>query len=302
MQKRLMFVLAILLFPAALRAADAPAGELRVGVAQPLVAPGDVGTNVRNMESLVIEAARRGAQLVVFSECGVTGYDLRGVGAKAALTLEDPALEQIAAMAREHRIAIATGFYERHSDKLYNSAAVFFPDGKRVVERKHNVMEAEKAVAPVAAAQREPAVFEINDVRCAVLICADAGIPGIFDELSERGCDAVLLLCAGAGDESFGVHQADLADPANRKSYAKAAVQCLDAAAIEQCLRLDMAQVACNQTGWNAATGYFHPGGSSIVNRTGEVAAVIPPQLIFERLRSDLAVGAITPKGHTVQR
>jgi hypothetical protein len=65
---------------------------------------------------------------------------------------------------------------------------------------------------------------------------------------------------------------------------------------VEQCLRLDMAQIACNQAGWDPATRYFHPGGSSIINRTGEVTGVIPPNLIFERLRPELAVGVITPR------
>jgi predicted amidohydrolase len=157
-------------------------------------------------------------------------------------------------------------------------------------------MAPEKAVAPIKAAERERVLFQIDGADCALLICADAGIPGIVDELSEAGCDAVILLCAGAGNESFGMHQAGLSDPARRKSYAESIVRCLDAAAIEQCLRLDMAQVACNQAGWDPTTRYFHPGGSSIINRTGEVTAVIPSNLIFERLRPELAVGVITPR------
>jgi len=270
--------------------------DFRVGVAQPLVIPGETQTNARNMEPLVIEAARRNAKLVVFSECGVTGYDLKGAGANAAITLEDPVLNQIADMARKHEIAIVTGFYEKRGESLYNSAAVFFPDGRRVVQRKHNVVAPEKAIAPITAAERDRVIFEIDGVKCALLICADAGIPGIFDELSLAGCDVVLLICAGAGDESFGMHQAELADPARRKSYAESIARCLDPAAIEQCLRLDMAQVACNQAGWSPATGYFHPGGSSIINRTGEVTAVIPSNIVFELLRPELAVGVITPR------
>jgi predicted amidohydrolase len=211
-----------------------------------------------------------------------------------AITLEDPALKQIAGIAREHKIAIATGFYENRGPDLYNSAAIFFPDGRRVVQRKHNVLAPEKAIAPVKAAEQERVIFQIDGANCALLICADAGIPGIFDDLSKTGCDAVILICAGAGDESFGMHQAGLADPVRRKSYAESIVRCLDPAAIEQCLRLDMAQIACNQAGWNPAMRYFHPGGSSIINRTGEVTAVIPSNIVFELLRPELAVGVIT--------
>jgi hypothetical protein len=87
-----------------------------------------------------------------------------------------------------------------------------------------------------------------------------------------------------------------LSDPARRKNYAESIVRRLDPAAIEQCLRLDTAQVACNQAGWDPAAGYFHPGGSSIINRTGEVAAGIPSDIVFELLRPELAVGVITPR------
>jgi hypothetical protein len=93
--------------------------DFRVGVAQPLVIPGDAQSNVRNMEPLVIEAARRNAKLLVFSECGITGYDLKRAGAHAAITLEDPVLNQIAHMARKHEIAIVTGFYEKRGENLF---------------------------------------------------------------------------------------------------------------------------------------------------------------------------------------
>ena len=59
--------------------------RLQVAVAQPLVIPGDVAENIRNLKPLVTNAAKQGAELVVFSECALTGFDLKGVGVKAAL-------------------------------------------------------------------------------------------------------------------------------------------------------------------------------------------------------------------------
>lgn len=274
---------------------EAPA-QLRVAVAQPLVVPGEVAKNIAAMEPLVAEAAQRGARLVVFSECGVTGYDLQGQGLRAAIALGHPALDAIAQMARKNRIAIVAGFYERLGDTLHNTAGVFLPDGRRVIQRKHRIMDGEKAVGPVAAGPRQRERFEIDGYCCAVLICADAGIPGIFAQLSQDGCDAVVLIAAGAGSQSFGFHQADLALSEKRNKYAQAAASCLSPESIGQCIQLDIAQVACNQAGWDAATGYFHPGGSSIVDRTGQVTAVLPPTLIFERLRPELAIGSLTKR------
>ena len=152
---------------------------------------------------------------------------------------------------------------------------------------------------PIMSAPRERRLFDIAGFRCALLICSDAGIPGIVDELAAARCDLILLITAGAGDERLGLHQAELADDEIRKNHVKQAAACLSAETIERCIRLGVAQVACNQAGWDARTGYFHPGGSSTVDRTGEVTAVIPPRFVFEHLRPDLAVGFVTRDAET---
>jgi hypothetical protein len=79
--------------------------ELAVAVVQPLVVPGDVKGNVDRMQPLIAEAARQGARLAVFSECGITGYDLKGKGAAAAVKLDDPVLSRVAEMAKTKMMA-----------------------------------------------------------------------------------------------------------------------------------------------------------------------------------------------------
>jgi predicted amidohydrolase len=274
---------------------------LNVACAQPSVVPGDVAQNIRAMEPLVVEAARRGAQVVLFSECALTGYDLKGVGAAAAVTLDDPVLDNVAALARAQKLVIVAGLYERRNGQLHNSAVVFYPDGRRVVQRKHNIMDGERKVAPIMPGGRTRTIFEVAGFRCAILICADDGLPNIYDELVAAGCDVVLLPTAGAGDIGFGFQQRELADPERRKKYLEWTAPCVSREGLERCILRNLSVVACNQMGWNAATGYFHPGGSSIIDRTGEVTAVIPPRFVFEHLRPDLAVGSVSsaPKPKT---
>ncbi len=287
--------------PALLAAcAAAPPGPdadaLLVAVAQPLAVPGDVSGNIDRMEPLVAEAARRGARLVVFSECGITGYDLKGAGAAAAMGLDHPALRRIDGMASAYGAAIIAGFHEKREGKLHNTAVAFLPGGRRVVQRKHLVLDPEKKAAPIVPAPRERAVFEIDGLRAAILICSDAGIPGIFEEIARMDCGFAVLITAGGGDASKGLRQADLARPDVRARCAAETEKCLSKDAIEQAIRLDLAQVACNQMGWDAATACYHGGGSSIIDRTGEVTAVIPFRLVFEHLRPQLAVGRVTRK------
>ena len=213
--------------------------QVSIAVAQPLVTPGDVAANIRAMEPLVAEAARRGAKLVLFSECGVTGYDLKGVGAGRLLSLDDPALDRIAALARTQGVVIVAGLNERAAEKLFNTAVVFFPDGRRVVQRKHNLMPPERQAAPVAAAPRERTMFEVAGLRFAILICSDDGIPGIYAELAAAGCDVVLLPTAGAGSVSLGFQQRELADPERRRKYLEVAASCISRDGVERCLELN---------------------------------------------------------------
>lgn len=275
--------------------------SLTVAIAQPLVVPGNVRKNVQNMEPLIVEAARRDADVVVFSECAITGYDLKGVGVKAAVSLDSPVLQNAADLAKQHDVVIVAGFHERHGDHLYNSAGVFYPDGRRVVQRKHLILKPERSVAPITPGPRKREIFDIAGFRCALLICSDYGISGIVDELAAANCDLILLITAGGGDESLGRHQAELVDDETRKKHAQQAATCLSAEAIERCIRLEVAQVACNQAGWDKQTGYFHIGSGSIIDHTGEVTAVIPPRFVFEHLRPDLAVGFVTREAETGQ-
>ena len=285
---------AALLAACAAPARRTPAGELLVAVAQPLTVPGDVAGNIDRMAPLVVEAARRGAGLVVFSECAVTGYDHKGAGAAAAAGLDHPALRRIDGLAAAHGIAIVAGLYERLDGKLHNTAVAFLPDGRRVVQRKHLIMDPEKKAAPVVPGPRERTPFEFRGFRIAILICADAGIPGIFEEIARGGGDLVVLITAGGGSTSMALRQADLARPDVRAEYAAKSAQCLSKESIEQAIRLDLAQAACNQMGWDDASGYYHGGGSSIIDRTGEVTAVIPYRLVLEHLGPQLAVGRVS--------
>ena len=270
--------------------------ELRVAIAQPAVQPGDVKGNVQRMRPLIAEAARQKAELVVFSECGITGYDLKGIGAAAAITLDHQALKSIADMSREYNVVVIAGFHERRDNALHNSAAVFYPDGKRIIQRKHLIFPPEKSICPVVSGPRERTLFDINGARLALLICSDAGIPKIFDELAEAGCDATVVITAGGGSTKLGMHQSELATPEGLDRYAKRAINVLSSFIISQCVRLDCGQIACNQMGWDDKIGYFHIGGSSIVDRTGEVTAVIPHRVVFEYQRPVVEVGSITIK------
>lgn len=270
---------------------DARSG-LCIATAQPLVVPGDVGGNIDRMAPLITESARRGAQIVLTSESGICGYDLNGVGAAAAMPINAPVLGRIAALARDNDIVVVAGLYERDGDAVYNSAVAFYPDGRRVVQRKHNVVGNETRFA--RRGDRARVLFDVHGFKCGILICADTGIEGIYEDLARDGCDVVLMPVAGGGSESIALHQSDVETPEARAKYAEEITDCISADTVRRAMEFDMAMVSCNQSGWVPAMGFYHGGCSWIIDRTGRIAAVIPYRKILEHVRPDLAVGTVS--------
>ena len=256
--------------------------------------PGDVTENVNRMEPLIVEARRRGADLVQFSECGVTGYDLKNVGVNAAIPQDHPSLDRIASIARANDLMVVAGYYERAGTVLYNSATAVYPDGRRFTQRKHNIIEFEKQNTPTQPGRRDRDLFKFRGLTFAILICADSGMPGIYEELAAKRVDAVLGPTAGLGSIENGFRLKDLNTPDRRDAYFRAAETVLSLSSAALCaLQLDMGSVYCNQAGWIESAGYFQPGRSSVIDRTGHLSALIPGQMLAEFLRPELALGIL---------
>ena len=223
-----------------------------LAVAQPLAVVGDVDENIRRMTPLVTEAARRGADLILFSECGLTGYDLGRIGFNTAISADDPRLNHVAAMAKQHKLAIVAGLYERAGTVIHNSAIVFFPDGRRLVQRKHNIIEYDLRCG-VVPGPRQRHIFEINGVKLAILICSDGGMSGIDDELVAAGCDVILAAAAGLGDAKHGFSVSELQDPARCEAYLKAMESvCFAKGVLDRAITKGLGFASCNQAGYDA--------------------------------------------------
>src|SRR5438270_13689380 len=87
--------------------------------------------NRKYMVERIAEAAEKGAELVVFPECALSGYVYNSAAEAlpAAETVPGETTEQIAGLCREHGVTVVVGLLERDGDTLYNSAFVAGPEG-----------------------------------------------------------------------------------------------------------------------------------------------------------------------------
>ncbi|RLM54131.1 carbon-nitrogen hydrolase family protein [Halobellus sp. Atlit-31R] len=149
---------------------------------------GDVAANLDRIRSL---AAESDADLAVFPELCVTGYDLDAAGEYAAEIpgrLTAPLVEIAAATGTE----LVVGLPERDGETLYNTFALVDGSGVQATYRKY-YRWGDEATAFEAGAG--PVVAETSVGRVGFVLCYDLNFPELALTYAREECD---LLAVGA--------------------------------------------------------------------------------------------------------
>jgi omega-amidase len=220
--------------------------KLTVSLAQMNIALGDVNKNYGNGEKLIIEAARRGSQLVVLPELWSSGYALDNAK-ELANALNSGIFNQLAALATQHKISIVGSVLEKRGVDVANSAAFFAPNGRMMgVYRKihlFRLMDEDKWLAPGSA----PLSIDLPWGNTGIAICYDLRFPELFRHYAVEGAKMVIIPAEW---------------PIQRVEHWRSL---LVARAIEnQCY-----MIACNAVGETGST--FFGGHSMIVDPWGKI-------------------------------
>src|SRR5882762_3343767 len=110
--------------------------DLRVAAAQFEARDGDKGFNLARIGELSKRAGDRGAQIVSFHECSITGYTFlqtlspQQLNEIAEPVPDGPSTRELIKIARELKLIIMAGLIEREPDgKLYKSYVTVGPEG-----------------------------------------------------------------------------------------------------------------------------------------------------------------------------
>src|SRR3954463_9182136 len=101
---------------------------MRIGCVQMNPTLGDIESNLKKFEQFVSDAD---ADLLVFPELALTGYFFTSAAEakKYAEPLDGNLIAKIKEIAKEHHIALVTGFLEDNNGILYNSAVAIDSNG-----------------------------------------------------------------------------------------------------------------------------------------------------------------------------
>jgi len=182
--------------------------SLSVAVAQAPVEAGNVPANAATAVRLLEEAAAGGAQLAVFPELFLGGYDLPGMAADPrpyGVTPDGNVLRELAGACRRLGIAAVIGASVPHAGGWANGAIVLDHHGRHVATyNKIQLWATERAVFTPG---DRYVMFGLHGFRIGVLICYDAGFPEHARALALAGADVVVCPSAFArGEEERRYH------------------------------------------------------------------------------------------------
>jgi predicted amidohydrolase len=179
---------------------------MRVLLAQLCPAAGAPESNARRLADVL--AAHPQAELAVFPELFLTGYDLGAVGALETSPLS-PALRTAAQAAAEHRTPLVVGAAEVTPEGPANTLFVFDEGGSLGARYRKVLLFGDERTAFVAG--EAFVIAGVAGARAGLLNCFDMEFPEPVRALARAGAD--LLVTASANMEPYGADH-DLASRA----------------------------------------------------------------------------------------
>lgn len=162
--------------------------DLTLALVQFSVAPSEPLVNLKRMEEFIAQAAKKGAQLVVFPEDAVTGP----LAGQTAFVVHAPEyLAHFQALAIRYKIDIVPGTWTVQDGRaLYNTAHYINKDGSVAGSyRKINLWDTERlAITPGTRASVFPTVYGM----VGLIICWDISFPLLFADMNALGVELVI--------------------------------------------------------------------------------------------------------------
>ena len=155
----------------------------------------DKAYNLSVIRNLSAKAAAKGAQVIAFHECSITGYSFAmGHSKQQMLDLAEfipggPSIERLTAFAKESGITILAGLFEKDAeDKVYKAQVCVNENGIVAKYRKLHPF-----INPHVTPGDQYIIFDLFGWKCSILICYDNNIIENVRAVKLLGADIVFM-------------------------------------------------------------------------------------------------------------
>ena len=165
---------------------------MRIALYQGPGKPAKVDENLEIMHRKALSAADQGADLIIFPELFLSGYNIGQTVQELAEPADGPAGQQAAQIARETNIAMLYGYPERFDTEVYNSALLIDRNGNtRANYRKTHLFGSyEKCCFKPGDSLL---IAELEGLNIGILICYDVEFPEAVRALVNAGADFIAV-------------------------------------------------------------------------------------------------------------
>ena len=169
--------------------------NIRIATAQFEMASGDKEHNLSLIRELSARAAAAGADAIAFHECSVSGYSFaRHLDRQQLLDIAEsipdgPSTRALIAIARENKIVVLAGFFEKDPEnKIYK--AYIAVDGNGLIAKFRKL---HPFINPHILPGNEYVVFDLKGWKCGILICYDNNIIENVRATALLGADVIFM-------------------------------------------------------------------------------------------------------------
>lgn len=194
-------------FPAYSQCNGQQSGKLRIASCQFPVSA-SIAENYNWIKVQMIEAKLKKADIVHFPECALSGYpgsdmkSLDGFDWKELFIATDSVLR----MAKELKIWVILGSMHKltGNNKPHNSLYLISPEGK--ISDRYDKRFCTEGDLEFFSPGDHFVIFEINGVKCSLLICYDIRFPELYREIRKLGADVILQSFYNARQKPGSIH------------------------------------------------------------------------------------------------
>lgn len=169
--------------------------NITIATAQFENASGNKAYNLGIIDELTAAAAKKGAQVISFHECSVTGYSFaRKLSKEQLLEVSEfipdgPSVQALTAIARRHNMVILSGLFEKdEQDRIFKAQVCVDKNGLIAKYRKIHPF-----INPHILPGDQYVVFDLFGWKCGILICYDNNIIENVRATALLGADIIFM-------------------------------------------------------------------------------------------------------------